>query len=63
MCGYFCTGFIDFMLKGKILLEYANLFFPKISYILKKTLGLSIVYLNVVMNMEKYLKKENQLNY
>ena len=26
MCGYFCTGFIDFMLKGKSLLEYANLF-------------------------------------
>ena len=36
MCGYFCTGFIDFMLKGKSLLEYANLFSPKISYILKK---------------------------
>ena len=28
MYGYFCTGFIDFMLKGKILLEYMNLFFP-----------------------------------
>ena len=26
MCGYFCNGFIDFMLKGKSLLEYANLF-------------------------------------
>ena len=29
MCGYFCIGFIDFMLKGKILLEYPNLFSPK----------------------------------
>ena len=28
MCGYFCTGFIDFMLNGKFLLEYANLFSP-----------------------------------
>ena len=28
MCGYFCIGFIDFMLKGKILLEYPNLFSP-----------------------------------
>ena len=28
ICGYFCTGFIDFMLKGKILLEYTNLFSP-----------------------------------
>ena len=26
MCRYFCIGFIDFMLKGKRLLEYANLF-------------------------------------
>ena len=26
MCRYFCIRFIDFMLKGKILLEYTNLF-------------------------------------
>ena len=26
MWGYFCIGFIDFMLKGKILTEYTNLF-------------------------------------
>ena len=25
MCGYFCTGFVDFMLKRKILLNYTNL--------------------------------------
>ena len=24
MCGYLCLGFIDFMLKGKSLLEYIN---------------------------------------
>ena len=24
MCGYFCIGFIDFMLKGKSLLDYTN---------------------------------------
>ena len=28
MCGYFCIGFINFMLEGKSLLEYANLFSP-----------------------------------
>ena len=28
MCGYFNIGFIDFMLKGKSLLEYTNLFSP-----------------------------------
>ena len=27
MCGYFCIGFIDFMLEGKILLDYTNLFY------------------------------------
>ena len=26
MCGYFCIGFIDFVLKVKSLLDYANLF-------------------------------------
>ena len=28
MCGYFCTRFIDFMLKDKTLLHFANLFSP-----------------------------------
>ena len=28
MCGYFCIGFIGFMLKCKSLLEYTNLFSP-----------------------------------
>ena len=28
MCEYFCIGFIDFMLKGKTLSEYKNLFSP-----------------------------------
>ena len=27
-CRCFCTGFIDFVLKGKILLQYTNLFSP-----------------------------------
>ena len=26
MCGFFCIGFIDFMLKSRSLLEYTNLF-------------------------------------
>ena len=26
MCEHFCIGFIDFMLKGKSLLHYTNLF-------------------------------------
>ena len=28
MCRYFCIGFIDFMLAGKTLTEYKNLFSP-----------------------------------
>ena len=28
MCGYFSIGFIDFMLAGKTLIDYTNLFFP-----------------------------------
>ena len=28
MCGYFCIGFIDFMVNGKSLLDYTNLFSP-----------------------------------
>ena len=27
-CGYLCISFIDFMLKGKILLDSTNLFSP-----------------------------------
>ena len=29
MCGYFCIGFIDFMLARKTLTEFTNLFFTK----------------------------------
>ena len=28
MCGYFCIGFIDFILKEKTLTEYTNIFSP-----------------------------------
>ena len=29
MCGYFCIGFINFMLKGNNLTDFTNLFSPK----------------------------------
>ena len=29
MCGYFCIGFIDFMLAGKTLTEHRKIFSPK----------------------------------
>ena len=28
MCGYFCIGFIDFILAGKKLTDFMNLFSP-----------------------------------
>ena len=28
MCGYFCVGFIDFMLAGKTLTDFKSMFSP-----------------------------------
>ena len=28
MCGYFCIEFVNYMLKGKKLLDYTNIFSP-----------------------------------
>ena len=28
MCGYFCIGFIDLMLKSKSLIDFTNIFSP-----------------------------------
>ena len=41
MCGYFCTGFIDFMLAGKKLTDYTSLFSP---YDFKKNDNIILTY-------------------
>ena len=41
MCGYFCIGFIDFMLAGKKLTNFTNFFFP---YDLKKNNDIILSY-------------------
>ena len=41
MCGYFYIGFIDFMLAGKKLTDYTNLFFP---YDFKKNDNITLNY-------------------
>ena len=46
MCGYFCIEFINYMLKGKTLLDYTNLFSP--DGFKKKTIKL----------LEEYLENE-----
>ena len=43
MCGHFCIGFIDFMLVGKTLTEYTNLFSP---YDFKKNDNIILSYFN-----------------
>ena len=44
MCGYYCTEFINYMLKGKTLLDYTNYF---LLMILKRTIKLLKEYLNI----------------
>ena len=41
MCGYFCIGFIDFMLADKKLTDYTNLFSP---YDFKKNDNIILLY-------------------
>ena len=52
VCGYFSIGFIDFMLAGKILTEFTNLFSPNnfkknddivLNYIMNNATPLSII--------------------
>ena len=44
ICEYFCIGFIDFMLKSKILTDFTNLFSPNN---LKKNDDISLNYLKM----------------
>ena len=45
MCGYFCIELINYMLKGKTLLDYTNLFSP--NDLKKKTIELLKEYLRM----------------
>ena len=50
MCGYFCIGFINFMLKDKSLLDYTNFFSP---YEYKKNDKVILKYFQENLNMLK----------
>ena len=50
MCRDFCIRFIDFMLKGKSLLEYTNLFSPN-EY--KKTDKIILIFCQYYLNKLK----------
>ena len=47
MCGYFCIGFIDFMLAGKKLTDYTSLFSP---YDFKKNGDIILSYFKDIRN-------------
>ena len=45
-CGYFCTGFINFMLLGKALADFTNLF-PRNNFIKNDDINLKYFMANV----------------
>ena len=47
MCGYFCIGFINFMLAGKKLTDYTSLFSP---YDFKKNGDIILSYFKDIRN-------------
>ena len=51
MCVYFCTRFIDFMLKSRGLLDYTNLFSPN------KHQNNDNLILNYLQKLKKLIKK------
>ena len=51
MCGCFCIGFTDFMLKGKILAAYTNLFSPNN---FKKNDAIKMGDFNSILNISKF---------
>ena len=52
MCRHICTGFIDFMWKGKSLLKYTNLFSPNYYEKNDKIIG---KYFQWDLNMLEYI--------
>ena len=66
MCGYFRIGFIDFMLKGKRLLDYINLLSPNkyenndkilLKYFsITKKVKLKKLYCFICVSIEKFEK-------
>ena len=60
MCGYFCIGFVDFMLEGKSLTDFTNLISSNnykindkiiLNYFLNKDIKMAETSANVKINM------------
>ena len=54
--GYFCIGFIDFMLAGKTLIEYTNLFSPNN---FKKNNIILNYFMSNILQMDDFNKTPN----
>ena len=50
MCGYFCIRFIDFMLAGKTVIDYTNLFS---SYDFNKNDSIILYYNSAILKMHE----------
>ena len=50
MCGYFCTGFIDFMLANKTLNDFTSLFSPDD---FKKNDKISLDYFKLMLKIKR----------
>ena len=57
MCGYFCIGFTDFMLAGKTLTDYTNLFS---SYDFNKNDSIILSYFKDAWNKSKKTNRSNK---
>ena len=62
MCGYFCIEFINYMLKGKTLLDYTKL--PTFLMTLERTIKLLKKYLRMNnLNVIMYFSIYNRYRY
>ena len=59
MCGYFCIAFVDFMLAGKKLTDYTNLFSP---HDFKKNDHIILSYFKNECNSTETIDKTNLTN-
>ena len=60
MRGYFCNGFRDFMLKGKSLLEYTNVFLTNIKRMTKEKILLLFSNCNKCGSEDKKIFKDEE---
>ena len=51
MCGHFCIGFINFLLKDKTLLDYTNLFSPNEQ---ERNDKITLKYLIIIYYIKEY---------